>query len=237
MSTEKELEKDNLRDTHWLGEVVDNEDPLNLGRCKVKVLGKYDNLPDEAIPWATAMNRDAVGSHHIPRIGDIVSARFDNGNLYHPEYWFQINQNKDLKTEVLDAQSEPHNVISLVYDAERMFRIYHSVDDGLVICRGDGLKERPVIQIDAVGTIKISTDAEIFLDAGNIFLSNDGGTSDDVGFDFAEPVTRGGSLQTFLEHFIADYKAHIHPTGVGPSSTLQVPFVELDHITYQQTGK
>ena len=104
-----------------------------------------------AIPWATAMNRDAVGSHHIPRIGDIVSARFDNGNLYHPEYWFQINQNKDLKTEVLDAQSEPHNVISLVYDAERMLRIYHSVDDGLVICRGKGLKERPVIQIDTFG--------------------------------------------------------------------------------------
>ena len=39
----KELESDNLRETHWLGEVVSNEDPTKLGRCKVKVFGKFDN--------------------------------------------------------------------------------------------------------------------------------------------------------------------------------------------------
>ena len=93
MATEKELEKDNIRDTHWLGEIVDNKDPRNLGRCKVKVYGKFDLLETESIPWATAMNRDFVGSHHVPRVGDIVAVRFDNGNIYHPEYWFQINQN------------------------------------------------------------------------------------------------------------------------------------------------
>lgn len=31
-----ELFKDNIRDGHWLGEVVVNEDPLNQGRCRVK---------------------------------------------------------------------------------------------------------------------------------------------------------------------------------------------------------
>ena len=93
----KELYKDNIRDTHWLGEVVDNQDPSNNGRCRVKVYGKSDQLPNEAIPWATPMNRDQVGAHSVPRIGDIVAVRFDNGNIYHPEYWFQINQNTDLK--------------------------------------------------------------------------------------------------------------------------------------------
>ena len=233
MSTEKELNTDNLRDTHWLGEVIDNVDPLKMGRCKVKVLGKYDNLPDDAIPWATPMNRDTVGSHNVPRIGDIVSARFDNGNLYHPEYWFQIEQNLDLKEDILDGAANAENVISLVYDAERNVRIYHSEEDGLVITRGLGAKERPIIQIDEAGDIKISTGDRIFLDAGNIFLSNTG----EPGEDTEQPAVRGLSLEDFLANFIADYKAHIHPTGVGPSGTLQVPFVEGDHKSCQQENK
>tara|TARA_B100000768_G_scaffold97606_1_gene91028 strand:- start:3133 stop:3834 length:702 start_codon:yes stop_codon:yes gene_type:complete len=233
MSTEKELNTDNLRDTHWLGEVIDNVDPLKMGRCKVKVLGKYDNLPDDAIPWATPMNRNAVGSHLVPRIGDIVSARFDNGNLYHPEYWFHIDQNLDLKEDILDGAGNAENVISLIYDAERNLRIYHSEEDGLVITRGLGAKERPIIQIDEAGDIKISTGDRIFLDAGNIFLSNTG----EPGEDTEQPAVRGLSLEDFLANFIADYKAHIHPTGVGPSGTLQVPFVEGDHKSYQQENK
>lgn len=239
MSTEKELNTDNLRDTHWLGEVIDNVDPLKMGRCKVKVLGKYDNLPDDAIPWATPMNRNAVGSHHVPRIGDIVSARFDNGNLYHPEYWFHIEQNLDLKEDILDGEDNAENVISLVYDAERNVRIYHSEKDGLVITRGLGAKERPLMQIDEDGDIKISTDARIFLDAGNIFLSNTGEVSggEDAEPDPTQPAVRGLDLETFLTNFITDYKGHIHPTGVGPSGTLQVPFAEGDHKSYQQENK
>ena len=167
----EELEKDNIRETHWLGAVVDNTDPKNLGRCRIKVYGKFDNLPDDAIPWATPMNRDLPGSHATPRVGDIVAVRFDNGNIYHPEYWFHINQNKELKEDILESSSAPQDVISLVYDAERNLRIYHSQDDGLVITRGSGAKERPLIQIDEDGMIKISTDEKIFLDSGNIFLS------------------------------------------------------------------
>ena len=33
----KELNIDNLRDSHWIGEVVDNSDPLLDGRCRVRV--------------------------------------------------------------------------------------------------------------------------------------------------------------------------------------------------------
>lgn len=239
MSTEKELNTDNLRDTHWLGEVIDNVDPLKLGRCKVKVLGKYDNLPDDAIPWATPMNRDAVGSHHVPRIGDIVSARFDNGNLYHPEYWFQIDQNKDLKADILDEVGNAENVISLVYDAERNVRIYHSEEKGLIITRGSGRLERPIIQLDQDGIIKISADDTIFLDASNIFISNDGEGEDgaDNISDDSQPAVRGQSLEDFLANFIADYKAHVHMTGTGASDTLLIPFIEGDHKSYQQQNK
>ena len=45
----------------WVGEVEDNEDPMKLGRVKVRVLGYYTNvlgktttdLPTDKLPWAT----------------------------------------------------------------------------------------------------------------------------------------------------------------------------------------
>ena len=240
MARDKELEKDNIRETHWLGEVVDNVDPSLLGRCRVKVYGKFDLLENESIPWATPMNRDNAGAHSIPRIGDIVAVRFDNGNIYHPEYWFQINQNKDLKSEVLEQDPDnAHDVVSLVYDAERDIRIYSSTKDGLIISRGSGPKKRPLIQIDEEGIIKISTDQKLFLDSGDIFLSNTG----EEGADESEPAVRGVSLEKWLNELLDDYKAHFHPTGVGPSgppapiTPATIAKLKSTHIDYQQTGK
>ena len=47
----------------WVGEVEDNEDPMELGRVKVRCLGYYTNfaggtladLPTESLPWATVL--------------------------------------------------------------------------------------------------------------------------------------------------------------------------------------
>jgi hypothetical protein len=232
---------DNIRDTHWLGKVVDNKDPLKNGRCKVLVYGKFDNVPPEDIPWAACGNRSAVGAHAIPNIDDIVSIRFDNGNLYHPEYFYQINQRKALKSEVLDALSEDEaqQTISLVYDEIRGIRIYHSPKDGIIITRGSGAKERPLIQIDEANNIKISTDTKIFLDSGNIFLSNTGEGSEDE----EEPAVRGVSLEKWLNALLDDYQKHIHPTPTGPSGPPSPPTpstigqLKGKHNDYQQKGK
>ena len=51
----------------WVGEVEDNEDPMELGRVKVRVLGYYTNvrggtttaLPTENLPWATCLQHTA----------------------------------------------------------------------------------------------------------------------------------------------------------------------------------
>ena len=234
-----ELFVDNARDGHWIGEVVVNEDPLNDGRCRVKVFGKFDLLPDDAIPWATPQNRETPGAHAVPRVGDIVAVRFDNGNIYHPEYWFQVDQNVELKEDILNTSDAPYDVISLVYDAERNLRIYHSPEDGLVITRGSGAKERPMIQIDEEGFIKISTDAKMFLDCGDIFISNTG----EGGADEEQPAVRGQSLQDWLQMWLNDYNTHIHPTGVGPSGPPMPPTptvvgrLSSTHPDYQQRNK
>jgi len=199
---QKELIHDNLRDTHWIGEVVDNIDPLSNGRCRVKVFGKFDKLPVEAIPWANPMNRVSPGYHVVPRVGDIVAIRFDNGDLYHPEYWFEVNQNTDLKEDVLNNTEEPYNVISLVYDAIRDVRIYYSVEDGLVMTIGESNESQPMI--------RFSPDGEIFINSDKIYIAK-------TGSDTSEPAVKGQTLANLLSEIITQFNAHTHPTGVGPS--------------------
>ena len=73
----------------WTGVVIDNSDPMKLGRIKVKVFGFYDSVDESAIPWALqegsylgAMTSNLV----IPKVGAVVRGYFENGDLYKPIY-------------------------------------------------------------------------------------------------------------------------------------------------------
>lgn len=220
----KEIQKDNIRDAHWIGEVVDNADPSNLGRCRIKVFGKFDQLPTEAIPWATPMNRDHVGAQSVPRIGDVVAVRFDNGNIYHPEYWFQIDQNSELKTEVLDASSAAQDVVSLVYDAERNVRIYWSPEDGLTMTTGSDKDNAPAI--------RFSNDGKIYLNSKDIFIASSNN-------DESEPAVKGETLKKYLEKIVERLQNHTHISGSGPTdpiTKLDMKFLDkkLNNIKQQQ---
>lgn len=218
-----ELYRDNLRDAHWLGEVVVNQDPLLKGRCRVRVFGKFDLLTDDAIPWATPMNRDAVGSHHVPRVGDIVAVRFDNGNIYHPEYWFQVDQNDDLKSDVLEVSDAPHDVISLVYDAERNIRIYYSPEDGLVVSSANSRDGQPMI--------RFSADGEIFINSDNIYIASSKA-------DTSEPAVKGQTLQDTLGDIIDTLIAHVHPasgTPMLPDASMKLAIIKSKLATIKQT--
>ena len=57
---------------HFLGFVIDNNDPMKVGRCKVKVIGLHDSLSDSDLPWIQPMiplNHNIV---HPPDIGSQV---------------------------------------------------------------------------------------------------------------------------------------------------------------------
>jgi len=55
------------------GFVVDNRDPLKVGRCRVRIIGLYDSLKEEELPWLMSMspiNLDKMV--YPPRIGTQV---------------------------------------------------------------------------------------------------------------------------------------------------------------------
>lgn len=207
MATEYELGSDNIRDTHWIGQVVDNKDPLNNGRCKINVFGKFDMLPIEAIPWASPANSMGAGQHFVPRKGDIVAITFDNGNIYLPLYSCQINQNLELKDEVLNGSTEPENTIALAYDALRNFRFYVSKDDGLVLTTGTDKKSAPMLRFH---------NGKIYLNSDNIFIASNWN-------DESEPAVKGETLRKLLDNFMQSFISHKHLTPSGAPTSPPIP--------------
>lgn len=220
---QKELFKDNLRDTHWLGEVVDITDPNAVGRCRIRVFGKFDLLEVEDIPWANPSNTSANGSYLVPNLGDIVSVYFDNGNIYNPIYKNQTVVDATFKEEVLDNTSNPEAVTSLVYDSVKGIRIYHSPENGLVITTGNGPESDPAI--------RVSNEGKIYLNASDIFIAN--------GFnDESEPAVKGQTLTDYLDKIVETISNHTHISGSGPVNPvtkMDMKFLKLklDNIKQQ----
>mgnify|MGYP001095221995 CR=1 FL=1 len=205
---QKELFKDNLRDTHWIGEVVDNVDPNKLGRCRIKVFGKFDLLETQDIPWAIPSNTMIHGSFAVPNIGDIVGVRFDNGNVYQPTYSFQLRTNDSLKTEVLDIEQSAEKVISIMYDAEKNVRAFYSPTDGFIMTTGASKSASPMI--------RLTNDGKVFINAKDIFIAD--------GFaDSSEPAVKGATLASVLRNMLNFITTHIHPTPLGPSGPALPP--------------
>ena len=130
--------KDNLDGTTWLGEVVDIADPLKIGRVKVKVFGKFDQIPTEDIPWAypgnnsTGSSATGGGFFSVPKLKSMVSVKFDNGNLYHPEYFFTQKISDEVKAEIENSYDNAHIII---YDTvtEGKLKIFFTEEKGLMI--------------------------------------------------------------------------------------------------------
>lgn len=220
---QKELFKDNLRDTHWLGEVVDTADPNSVGRCRIRVFGKFDLLETEDIPWAIPANTTANGSYMVPNLGDVVSVYFDNGNIYNPVYKNQAIINNEFKQDVLDNTDNPELATSLVYDANKGVKVYHTQEDGLVITTGIGADSAPAI--------RVSNDGKIYLYSNNIFISS--GFSDE-----SEPAVKGQTLTELLEKIVDTIQNHTHMAGAAPMAPnfkLDMAFLKnkLDNIKQQ----
>jgi hypothetical protein len=87
------------------GRVVDDNDPDQLGRCRIRVLGIFDDsIADKDLPWATpdfAFVGSTVGSFTVPPIGTLVHVRFDNSDFYSPVYSSKALDKDKLPTQAL----------------------------------------------------------------------------------------------------------------------------------------
>jgi hypothetical protein len=131
MAEIENIVNDDLKTTTWLGIVEDNEDPKREGRCRIRVFGKFDSrvdpedlsssfiIPTEHLPWARQCTNITGGSDtgggflSFPKRGSIVSVKFNEGNIYMPEYYYNVHVSDEVKTEIGNSYQNSH---VLIYD-------------------------------------------------------------------------------------------------------------------------
>lgn len=96
---------------NFRGVVVDDQDPLKSGRVKIRVFGIYDNVPEEALPWAIYTDplmggQSGFGSFFIPDIGNHVWVFFENGDHQQPVYFAGAPFKDAYATERLSSKHE-----------------------------------------------------------------------------------------------------------------------------------
>lgn len=212
----KNAYKDNLDGTVWLGEVMDIADPLKIGRVKIKVFGKFDQIPTEDIPWAypgnnmTGGSKSGGGFFSVPKLNSIVSVRFDNGNLYHPEYFFVQKISDEVKAEIENSYENAHII---VYDSvtEGALKIFFTEEKGLML----DYKENQ-INIKPDNNIVIKTKDNVIIDHAKTIELGKGAT---------EKVVLGDS-------FMQLFNQHIHVGNLGsPTSPPVVPMTPSQHLS------
>ena len=68
----------------WVGEIVRRDDPLGVGRCRVRIFGVHTEnkslLPDEELPWATPLYPvNNSKKFEAPKVGEWVVGFFMDG--------------------------------------------------------------------------------------------------------------------------------------------------------------
>lgn len=182
MIKSRDLYRDDLRSMKFTGVVVDSNDPERLFRARVRVRGKFDDLPDASLPWAWPGNSAHFGkgggaAASVPKVGTEVEIEFDNGDLYFPVYRVSAEPSPDLVSLLRGSYEGAHGL--LVDELEKL-RIYYTRSGGLEIdldgsrinVASDGAitiehKSTPSIIEMRGGVISITSDAEINLTAGS----------------------------------------------------------------------
>lgn len=130
-----------LKNRIWLGPVVDNNDPEQLGRCRIKVYTLFDDLDDENVPWAFPVTNNSFaggpggfGSISIPKIGTIVRVQFSEGNIYSPEYYGIQTINRAMQADIANSYLNSH---VLSYDEDEQMKVFYTPSNGLELFHKD----------------------------------------------------------------------------------------------------
>jgi hypothetical protein len=116
------------------GIVEDNNDPLKIGRLKIRITGYYDQLPLSAIPWALPQNV-AFNRLDVPPLKSEVNVTFINGEILAPIWWTGHGRSAD------DLGISPNDYISAVvafykdlsdYDKTGVIKQLFTLTDGLL---------------------------------------------------------------------------------------------------------
>jgi hypothetical protein len=229
-----------LRDRIWLGEVVENNDPEQLGRCRIKVFSLFDELENDAIPWAFpvtntvfAGGEGGFGSLSIPKIGAIVRIQFSEGNLYSPEYYGIQTINRAMQSEISDSYLGSH---VLLYDEDEQVKIFYTPGKGLNLFHKES---QIIVNPDSSITIEHKESKSVIELIGpriNIYAEDSVNvTTKNVIIDHTNTVELGaGAIERVVlgDSFLALFNSHTHIGNMGaPTSPPVIPMTPVQHLS------
>lgn len=120
------------RSRTYIGVVEENEDPKKLGRCRIRVIDIFDDIPKSDIPWASPWKDLNGNSFNVPEIGKVVTVIFDSGNIYKPEFIYSEHYNINLENKLQKLNGSDYTSMkSLIFDHKT--QIFVNDSEGLVI--------------------------------------------------------------------------------------------------------
>jgi hypothetical protein len=109
----------NRYDKRYNGVVEDNNDPERIGRCKIRVMGLYDGIDTDYLPWALpdfSFVGSIKGSFVVPENGTVVNVYYDDNDIYQPRYFsktldlpnlnFQADKNEEYPDSMIFWETE-----------------------------------------------------------------------------------------------------------------------------------
>ena len=168
----------------FLGKVIDNSDPLNLGRIRAQIQGLYDSSfgelpwcgPKKASPFGIGPTWGVFGS---PAIGSDVRVTLQNGDPHYPEYEpIQANP-PDSEFPTGGASwgfKDPYgNVLKVLQNKTVEFRAAAGV----------------TLNISPAGSLSVTSVADLTINtSGDLSINSGGSTTINSGGDFSVTAPR-----------------------------------------------
>jgi hypothetical protein len=209
----------------YLGFIINSDDPEFRGRCKIRVFGVFEDIPDADLPFATphssltfSSEAGGAGSFSYPKPGTLVRVRFINDDFYMPEYYIIHNLNENMKAEL---SADYVNAHVLLYDEDEKIKIFYQKNKGIVIFKDgsiiniDNKNDIHVQHTDGCSTIHMTANGNVTISgADNVFLET---PHAQVGKTGSHPITKWDMLYKLLMQFATqlDTKIPVVPCNVA----------------------
>jgi hypothetical protein len=185
----------------FIATVVNNKDPENAYRVKVRIPYAHDNVDDNNLPWAAKVGCPFLGfgdnatflEHSIPEIGT--------------------------KVLCLAVANDPNSLlyIGALYSKNNTTEAGNADKFGIYSKSGDFIG---VDKINKVFEMLWNGDIELTV-SGNILMKNGGKIQ--LGEGAIEKVPLGDSLKAYIDQIVATFNTHTHTLAGVPTEPTQAP--------------